>query len=646
MISIFLALDISDLYTHILSFEMSETHQLILNQNNEMTEIQSGSIEKLVAQNVTEQQGAEENQQEEIEEQGADENLNDGGVLDALDLHYAHEPTLETENPSIEEQVQQKVPETEIVTNAKAETAAVDAGAFDSVAQDSVQSHAPKPEPGIDEVSGGQEDGNVVPLNDFIEIPHNDYDGDEIVVEEDPTVKEEEESRESPQVLDPSTQTRMRNVTDESPIVKKQDNHDDHNNMQVDGAIPNKDINKEAELEYEDEEERVEDPVEDIIDEQAEDEQTNYQVEDQIFEVQDNNNDFFQTDQSEVKDFENQTEQEHKENHDDIATEQVETSLDPEPTKPETKGSITNSDTNIIYSSATHCTESYEPDLNIANENIGEIAASKEVGNNALATASILKDNNDSSPDQTHALDSNIKNDIPTRDNISNKNGTRNENESENENESGNENTKESSIEPNGALDETEITDNNESETVAEHLRNDEDETLQTDYKDSHVPLYIAHEKKKILIFPHTQQDAELKTASLFADNSVANMTIEELFGALRNCEEFEFNEEEELVLTISQMGGISITEDNVYCKDVTLESFLDLYYQLSKFTDLEENIPRHLDFSLTSQPRFITKFNRLVDNAQDQNGFDKIHLMFTSSSEEPSLKKRKLTLE
>ncbi|KAI3403694.2 hypothetical protein KGF56_003512 [Candida oxycetoniae] len=155
------------------------------------------------------------------------------------------------------------------------------------------------------------------------------------------------------------------------------------------------------------------------------------------------------------------------------------------------------------------------------------------------------------------------------------------------------------------------------------------------------VSVYVTYNNEKYLLYPNPNTDTDRELSTLFSDNSIQSLSIEEFFGLLRSVEGFIFKVSEEIILSIPQFGGISLTEDNVYCKDLTIGDFIDLYYKLCDCSDSKDNIPTFLNFDLTTQSRFITKFNGLVETVQNKGGFEGI-LSVDAEIDESPRKKRK----
>ncbi|RCK55019.1 Reduced meiotic recombination protein 1 [Candida viswanathii] len=163
-----------------------------------------------------------------------------------------------------------------------------------------------------------------------------------------------------------------------------------------------------------------------------------------------------------------------------------------------------------------------------------------------------------------------------------------------------------------------------------------ESATTTTTIDDHKIPIYLTYSEHKFLLFPFEQ---EQDLPYIFEDIDQCYKPIEDFFVDIR--ENHQFNEiepilvSEELILTIPQFESLRMTEDNVYCREIGISDFVNLFKRLSDATKDKTKIPSHLTFELTTQPRFITKYNALVDDSQDttNGGFDQI-----DNNEEPEL--------
>ncbi|KAI5966224.1 uncharacterized protein KGF55_000533 [Candida pseudojiufengensis] len=146
------------------------------------------------------------------------------------------------------------------------------------------------------------------------------------------------------------------------------------------------------------------------------------------------------------------------------------------------------------------------------------------------------------------------------------------------------------------------------------------------------LPIYVTYTDSKYLLFPlNSPSTKEHKALISKSDKIDESSSLDDLFAVLRLKLKFEIKEE--IKLSIPQFNNIVITEDNVYCKDLSISDFFDVYDKLCDCTDsnFKDKIPEYLEFKLSTQPRFITNYNDLVEQS---HGFD--HL-------EPPTKKRKV---
>ena len=159
------------------------------------------------------------------------------------------------------------------------------------------------------------------------------------------------------------------------------------------------------------------------------------------------------------------------------------------------------------------------------------------------------------------------------------------------------------------------------------------------------IPIYLNYFSYKFLLFPY---DEDPDTHCIYENEDYLQKSIEEFFALLR--EDQQLNEvepfliSEEIILTIPQFENLKMTEDNLYCRDISIGDFVSLFRRLSDSTKNKTKIPKQLTFELTTQPRFITKYNALVDNSQDSTngGFDHIHIE-ENDEDGPVSKKRKI---
>ncbi|CUM66882.1 uncharacterized protein PRCAT00004566001 [Priceomyces carsonii] len=143
------------------------------------------------------------------------------------------------------------------------------------------------------------------------------------------------------------------------------------------------------------------------------------------------------------------------------------------------------------------------------------------------------------------------------------------------------------------------------------------------------IMVYIADTEFLLVPFDNESVMDLSNLVSLYDDcESIFNAPIEEFFGLIRNNEDlndyFNFKISEELVLQIPELGGIYITEDNIYSRDITIGDFIKAFEGLS--TNSEEGIiPASISLNVTSQTRFITNFNQITELIRSGKGFKDI---------------------
>lgn len=104
----------------------------------------------------------------------------------------------------------------------------------------------------------------------------------------------------------------------------------------------------------------------------------------------------------------------------------------------------------------------------------------------------------------------------------------------------------------------------------------------------------------------------------LFEITSVLLLTIEDFFGSLRDNQDLvdlhDIKLSDEMVLNVSELGGLSITEDNIYTKEITVDDLLKAFTSLMSNSSQNDGLPQKLTFAISTQTRFITKFNHLSE--------------------------------
>lgn len=214
--------------------------------------------------------------------------------------------------------------------------------------------------------------------------------------------------------------------------------------------------------------------------------------------------------------------------------------------------------------------------------------------------------------------------------------------ESENEEEDGSEEEIENK---------QEMVHDEESEDDSETNQEVEPDVIDVDSEDEHEqlrpheplthPVVVSIRGDEYLLAPHEGADAEL--IPLFEDD-VVFLSIEELFLALRKNEDlmelYDFQVGDELTLRIDELGGISITEDNVYSRDIRVEDFTRAFTTLQENSTNEEAVPSKLTICINTQPRFITHFNQLSECINSGKGFSHIRSL-KRTLDHPSASKR-----
>lgn len=151
----------------------------------------------------------------------------------------------------------------------------------------------------------------------------------------------------------------------------------------------------------------------------------------------------------------------------------------------------------------------------------------------------------------------------------------------------------------------------------------DSDEELPVDIK-LPMPIIVRISGTEFLLVPFNESCSHL--VSLFDDTDILNQTIEGFFSLIRSLEDLNeihpFSIEDELVLRVPELK-MTITEDNIYSREITIEDFVKTYISLTENTKNHESIPKHLSLNLTSQTRFITNFNNLSEVIRSGLGFE-----------------------
>jgi len=150
-------------------------------------------------------------------------------------------------------------------------------------------------------------------------------------------------------------------------------------------------------------------------------------------------------------------------------------------------------------------------------------------------------------------------------------------------------------------------------------------------------PIIINIAETDFLLVPfdkHKNPEIDVShLVSLYDDHEILKLTIEDFFGLMRTNEDLneihQFTVDKELVLVIPELNNLSITEDNIYSRDITIEDFVESFENLksNSINAGEEIIQNSISFLLTSQTRFITNFNNLSERIREGKGFSCISL-------------------
>lgn len=203
---------------------------------------------------------------------------------------------------------------------------------------------------------------------------------------------------------------------------------------------------------------------------------------------------------------------------------------------------------------------------------------------------------------------------------------------------------------PNGSVKDADLDDGIASEKAKMEPKKKNDASQDSDAKESNdiesvnsstsfdaVPIVIRVVGSDFLLSPFTPPltpaDSEKKfdypdmlhLVALFEDDQIHECTVEQLFERLRQQEELKelqlFDDAREMRLDFPQLH-MYITEDNIYCREVTIRDFIQTFQNLCRNSS---NIarPMSLDMVVSTQLRFITQFNMLAQSTREGLGFD-----------------------
>ncbi|RLV95677.1 hypothetical protein JA1_000895 [Spathaspora sp. JA1] len=161
--------------------------------------------------------------------------------------------------------------------------------------------------------------------------------------------------------------------------------------------------------------------------------------------------------------------------------------------------------------------------------------------------------------------------------------------------------------------------DDNHAEiiSIGSDIPEKENSWLQSRQTFDHIPVVLNLLNTEFLLFPMNQEKCNIDCShlvSLYDNIECQHLTIELFFQFLRNNEDlsevYKLTNDDEILLEIPELNGLEISEDNVYCKDITICDFIELFIRL--------NQGEKLTFNVSLKERFISKFNHLVEVARE----------------------------
>ncbi|OWB56380.1 hypothetical protein B5S28_g2280 [[Candida] boidinii] len=130
------------------------------------------------------------------------------------------------------------------------------------------------------------------------------------------------------------------------------------------------------------------------------------------------------------------------------------------------------------------------------------------------------------------------------------------------------------------------------------------------------IPVYLDLGDDGVYkLFPPTCEEEEdyRELPVAFEDSSVLPIRLESFFASLRQffrMNSLNLDNDGELVLKFKEIG-LCITEDNIYCKDLSILNILSLFEGLRKNTK-SKTLIKFMIIDISTHVRFITKFNEL----------------------------------
>lgn len=199
----------------------------------------------------------------------------------------------------------------------------------------------------------------------------------------------------------------------------------------------------------------------------------------------------------------------------------------------------------------------------------------------------------------------------------------------------------------------SETTDSETEETVLEvtvqtetHANGTEKDQVNVD-----VPIFLYICGDEYLLAPFFEKSNYIleDMISLFSMDEISGKTLDQFFQLLRGngdlIDAYNFNVEDELRIDIPELA-LSVTEDNVFTREMKLDDLLNCFYDLkanSEATENTDNVPDKLTIFISMQQRFVSRYQKLQRLAAERGTFAQVNVRKHDEAE-PSQKKRKLS--
>lgn len=168
----------------------------------------------------------------------------------------------------------------------------------------------------------------------------------------------------------------------------------------------------------------------------------------------------------------------------------------------------------------------------------------------------------------------------------------------------------------------------------------------------SSVPLFLCICGDEYLLAPFFEKsNYKLEDMiSLFSMDEVTGKSLDQFFQLLRGngdlIDAYNFDVEDELRIDIPELS-ISVTEDNVFARELKLDDIISCFYALreNSIASLKTaRIPDKLTLLISMQQRFASRYHKLQRLANENATFAQVFGPEHSNSELPN-KKRKLSI-